>query len=59
MYVAEGSAHYNSIVPMLFVVVENTLDGLDTWIIVALIVLSGALLIPVEDLSGNISNTNE
>jgi hypothetical protein len=40
---------------MLLVVVEDTLDGLDTWIIVALVVLACALLIPVKDLSVEIS----
>lgn len=40
---------------MLLVVVEDALDGLDTWIIVALVVLTSALLVPVKDLSEDIS----
>jgi len=40
---------------MLLVVVENTLDGLDTWVLVALIILAGTLLVPVEDLCTEIS----
>jgi hypothetical protein len=35
---------------MLLVVVEDTLNGLDTWVIVALVVFSRAFLVPIEDL---------
>jgi hypothetical protein len=46
---------------MLFVIVEDLLDGDDTWVIVTLIVLSGRLLVPIENSAnerGNQSDTS-
>jgi hypothetical protein len=40
---------------MLLVVVEDTLDRQDTWIIVAFVGLAGALLVPVKNLSEKMS----
>lgn len=40
---------------MLLVVVEDTLDRQDTWIIIAFIGLSSALLVPVKNLSKKMS----
>jgi hypothetical protein len=40
---------------VLLVVVEDTLDRLDTWVIIALVILACTLFVPVEDLAANIS----
>lgn len=40
---------------MLLVVVEDTLDRQDTWIIIAFIGLSSALLVPIKNLSKKMS----
>ena len=49
-YVAERSAHDDGLVSMLLVVVKDTLDGLDTRVFVALVVLARLLLVEVKDL---------
>jgi hypothetical protein len=37
---------------MLLVVIEDSLDGLDTWVLISLIVLSWfVLFVPIKDLS--------
>ena len=56
-YVAEGSAHDDGLVAVLFVVVEDLLYGLDTRVFVTLVVLSGGFLVPVEDLDMNPQKT--
>lgn len=47
--VSEGSTHDNSLVSVLLVVIENFLNGLDSWVLLALVVLSGLSLVPIED----------
>lgn len=39
-HVAEGSTHDDGIVAVLLVVVENLLYGLNTWVLVTLVVLT-------------------
>ena len=56
MHVTERSTHDDGLVSVLFIVVEDFLDGLDTRVIIALVGLSGTLLVPIEDL---FANTNE
>ena len=48
--VTEGCAHYNGLVAMLLVVIEDALDRLNTRVIVTFVVLASCLLVPVEDL---------
>ena len=50
-HVAEGSTHDDGIVAVLLVVVEDLLHGLDTRVLIALVVLTRRLLVPVEDLN--------
>jgi hypothetical protein len=52
MYVAEAGSHDNSFIPMLLVIVINLLHGLDTRVVVTLVILPGTLLIPIKDLQG-------
>jgi hypothetical protein len=40
---------------MLLVVVKYTLDRLDTWVVIALVVLACTLFVPVENLTTRIS----
>lgn len=40
---------------MLFVVIVNSLDRLDAWIIIAFVVLPRRLLVPVKDLVWTVS----
>lgn len=49
-YVTERGAHNDGLVTVLFVVVEDLFHGLNTWVFVTLVVLSGSLLVPVENL---------
>ena len=48
--VTEGCAHYNGLVVMLLVVIEDALDRLNTRVIVTFVVFASCLLVPVEDL---------
>ena len=48
--VTEGCAHYNGLVVMLLVVIEDAFDRLNTWVIVTFVVLASCLLVPVENL---------
>ena len=50
-YVSEGGTHDDGLVTVLLVVVEDLLYGDDTRILITRVVLSGALLVPVKDLS--------
>jgi hypothetical protein len=50
-YVAETGSHDDSIVLVLLVVVEDFLHRLDTRVLITLIVLSGVLLVPIQNLS--------
>lgn len=47
----ERGAHYDNLLAMLFVVIEDILDGLNTRILIALVVLASGLLVPVKDLN--------
>lgn len=49
-YVTEGSAHNDGLVAVLLVVVEDLLDRLHTRIFITLVVLAGALLVPIKNL---------
>ena len=49
-YVAETRSHHDGLIAVLFVVIVDLLDGLNTGIVVALVILSSVFLIPVEDL---------
>ena len=50
-YVTEGGTHDDGLVPVLLVVVEDLLHGLDTGVLVADVVLARlVLLVPVKDL---------
>ncbi len=50
-YVAERSTHDDGLVVVLLVVVKDLLHGLDTRILIALVLGSGlSLLVPVKDL---------
>ena len=49
--VTEGGTHDDGLVPVLLVVVEDLLDGLDTRVFVALVGLAGGFLVPVKDLT--------
>jgi hypothetical protein len=49
-HVSETGAHDNGLVTVLFVVIENFLDGLDTRVVVAFVGLAGVLLVPDENL---------
>lgn len=51
-YVTETGTHDDSLVAVLFVVVEDLSDRYDTRVFVAFIVLASRLLVPVEDLFG-------
>ena len=35
---------------MLFVVIVDSLDRLDTWVLIAFVVFAGRLLVPIKDL---------
>lgn len=48
--IPEARAHYDGFVPMLFVIVEDLLDGLDAGVVIAFVRFPSALLVPVEDL---------
>jgi hypothetical protein len=48
-YVTERSTHDDSLVTVLLVVVEDFGDGLDTRVLLALVVLPSGLFVPVED----------
>jgi hypothetical protein len=50
-YVTERGTHDDGLVTVLLVIAEDLLDGLDTRVFVTLVVLSRALLIPIEDLN--------
>ena len=39
-HVTEGSTHDDGLVAVLLVVVENLLHGLNTWVLITLVVLS-------------------
>ena len=49
--VPEGGAHDDGVVTVLFVVVEDALDGLHAWVFVAGVVAVVLLFVPVEDLN--------
>lgn len=49
-HVTERGAHDDGLVVVLLVVVVDLLHGLDTWVIIALVVLSRVFLVPIEDL---------
>ena len=49
-YVTEGGTHDDGLVPVLLVVVEDTLDRLDTRVFITLVVFARFLLIEVKDL---------
>ena len=50
-YVTEGGTHDDGLVPVLLVVVEDALNGDDTRVRIANVVLARlVLLVPVEDL---------
>lgn len=49
-HVTERGTHDDRLVLVLLVVVVDLLDGLDTWVIVAVVILSCGLLVPIEDL---------
>lgn len=48
-YVAEGRAHDDGLIAVLFVVVEDLGDGLHTRVLLALVVLASGLLVPVKN----------
>ncbi len=50
VHIAERGTHDDRLVPVLLVVVEDLLHRLNTWIFVSLVSLSGAFLVPIEDL---------
>jgi hypothetical protein len=49
-YVTETGTHDGGLVAVLFVVIEDLFDRLDTRVLVAFIVLPSCLLVPVKDL---------
>ena len=49
-YVAERRAHDNCFVAVLLIIVEDALNGLDTGVLITLVILTGVLLVPVKDL---------
>lgn len=46
---SEGSAHDDSLVTELLVVVEDALDGCNSWVLLLAVGLSGLGLVPIED----------
>jgi hypothetical protein len=49
--VTEGCTHNDGVIAVLFVVIEDALDRLDTWILIAFVVLPRRFLVPVKDLA--------
>lgn len=49
-HVTEGGTHDDGLVTVLLVVVEDLLHGLDTRVLITLVVLASALLVPIKDL---------
>lgn len=58
-YVTETGTHDYGFVAVLFVVVEDLFDRFHTRVLVAFIVLSGCLLVPIEDLYAEGMNWKE
>lgn len=46
---SERSAHHNSLVPKLLVVIEDALDGRNSWVFLLGVRLSGLGLVPIQD----------
>lgn len=50
-YIAERCTHDDRLVTVLFIIVENRLDRLNTRVFITFIVLTSTLLVPVQDLN--------
>jgi hypothetical protein len=55
-YITEGSTHDNGVVVVLLVVVEDLLHGLNTRVLITLVVLASVLLVPIKNLKQLIRN---